>query len=287
VSSNIQANLTDRAMLITLTISVWTARKYDRGASDEVAATNGTSKDMGRYHKRLIGDNAASVTLKTVSTAAREFHYMYTLPWSTEGARILPVSAYMTYIEKMREYKQAFDEAADQFVSDYPTLRENAKALLGRLYNEDDYPHEVADRFKFRYAILPFPDSGDFRVHLTADEIEAIKEQITDEVQTATAKAMKDVWERFYKAISHMVDRLSQPDAIFRNSLFDNVQELCNLLPKLNLTNDPKLTALSQDIASTLLSWTPDNVRQSAIDRQAVASQAAAIQKKIAAYMGV
>lgn len=280
-------NLTDRAMLITLTISTWTARKYDRAVSDDVAATNGMANDMGRYHKRLVGDNAASIELKTISTAAREFHYTYTLPWSTEGARILPVAAYMTYIEKMRDYKQAFDEAVDKFVSDYPTLKEHAKHLLGKLYKDEDYPLTIADRFKFHYAILPLPDAGDFRVHLTQEEIEAIKEQITDEVNAATAKAMRDVWQRFYEAMTHMVDRLSKPDAVFRNSLFENVQELCTLLPALNLTGDKELTQLGQDIATTVLSWSPDDVRGSASDRQAVAQHAAAIQKKIAAYMHV
>ena len=41
-------DLTSRAMLVELQVSQWTARKYDRKVSNEVAEQQGAEHDMGR-----------------------------------------------------------------------------------------------------------------------------------------------------------------------------------------------------------------------------------------------
>jgi hypothetical protein len=43
--------LSSRAMLCSLSISMWSARKHDREASEEIAERRGAQADAGRYHK--------------------------------------------------------------------------------------------------------------------------------------------------------------------------------------------------------------------------------------------
>ena len=282
-------NLTDRAMLINLNISMWSARRYDRQASKAVETQFGNAKDSSRVHKKLITDSLAVTTLKITANSAREFHYTYTLPWATEGSRILPASAYMTYTTKMRHFNQVFDEAVDAFVQEYPSLQAHAKQYLSGLYNEDDYPrvNEIGSRFQFVWSVLPIPDAGDFRVHLTDGEIDAIKEQITTETTHATQTAMQEVWQRLYEVVSKMSERLSNVDAIFRDSLVENVQSLCTLLPMLNLTNDARLTQLGVEVSKQLCAFTPDILRDNKVARATTAQAAAALQSKLSAMMGV
>ena len=46
--------LGERAMLVSLSVSIWSARKHDARISDKVAAEHGADRSMGRYAKHLI-----------------------------------------------------------------------------------------------------------------------------------------------------------------------------------------------------------------------------------------
>ena len=241
---------------------------------------------MGRYNKRLVGENEASLKLTVITGDARQFHYTYTLPWATEGPRILPAAAFVTYAEHMRTYKQEFEAAAAEFTRDYQTMKGQARNLLGTLYNANDYPADIADRFLFRWTVLPLPDAGDFRVHLAQAEIDNIKEQITEDLQTATSGAMREVWQRLYEGVSKMAERLNTPDAVFRNSLVENLRELCKLLPLLNLTQDTRLDTLGQEIEARLNYHEPSTLRNNNKMRNQVAQAALDIQRRMAGIMG-
>jgi hypothetical protein len=49
-----EPSLASRAMLCSLSIRMWSARKHDREASDEIAQRHGAQPDAGRYHKALL-----------------------------------------------------------------------------------------------------------------------------------------------------------------------------------------------------------------------------------------
>ena len=49
-------NLTHDAMLVSLRITAWSGRLYDRQASNHVAAHHDASASAGRYNKRLLAN---------------------------------------------------------------------------------------------------------------------------------------------------------------------------------------------------------------------------------------
>jgi hypothetical protein len=49
-----EPSLSSRAMLCSLSISMWSARKHDPEASQEIAQRHGAQADAGRYHKALF-----------------------------------------------------------------------------------------------------------------------------------------------------------------------------------------------------------------------------------------
>ena len=101
--SNVLAepSLSARAMLCSLSISMWSARKHDPEASEEIAQRHGAQPDAGRYHKVLLPKAALAEVQKIVSEARQE-HYFMTLPWDDNGYRVLPAAAYMDHTERMR-----------------------------------------------------------------------------------------------------------------------------------------------------------------------------------------
>jgi hypothetical protein len=86
-----EVSLTSRAMLCSLSISVWSARKHDPDASEEIAARHGAQSDAGRYHKMLL-PKAALAKIQKIVSEARQEHCFMTLPWDDNGYRVLPQS---------------------------------------------------------------------------------------------------------------------------------------------------------------------------------------------------
>jgi len=280
--------LNERAMLATFNVSMWTARKRDKKITREVAKNHGTVEQVGNYNKRLLPmDSPTYSAVVSAAAAARHYHYEATLPWGQEGARILTAAQYFDYTKRMRELEDQFGQAVSEFVKDYPRLRENAKQLLNGMYRDDDYPTQSNIRRAFAMSrdVFPLPSAADFRVQLGDDQVSVIREQIEHNVAEATGNAMRDLYQRVHDAVAHMAERLGNADAVFRDSLVTNLREIVELLPKLNLTNDPTLEAMGKRLAKNLCPLEPQTLRVDPEVRSKAADEAAAIMAKMAAYM--
>jgi hypothetical protein len=87
-----------------------------------------------------------------------------------------------------------------------------------------------------------------------------------------------------YKTVEHVYDRLKDEDAIFRNSMITNVQELVDLLPDLNILKDPNLEDMSNELKQTLCQQDPDELRRNKIQRKQVADESRGLLDKIGQY---
>jgi len=278
-------DITEKAMLASLCISQWSARKHDKRVSQEVNERyNG--KDAGRFNKVLASKESLKEIQAAVS-AARNFHMEQTLPWGDRGERLLPSKNYGAYNRQMRDYKQAFEDAVETFVSDYHTVIFEAKKTLGGLFNREDYPEpgQIQDKFEFKTVISPVPVAEDFRVQLSHEEIAAIQEDIEQRVMASNAAATCDLWQRLYEVVGHMVERLSDPDAVFRDSLVGNIVRLTDLLPRLNLHDDPALETMRRQIEASLCRYTPAQLRCDKQVRRQAATEAQNVLDAMTGYL--
>jgi hypothetical protein len=280
-------NLSDRALLVQLSISQWTARKYDKKATQEVASAFNTAKDAGRYNKSLLPMNDYLDRVHKKTTFIREKFYKNTLPWGIEGTMMLPTSNYLQFMTEFRKEKGEWQSLVDQFVGNYDQLRDDAKRVLGGLYNDADYPStsDVARKFNMDMAIFPVP-ATDFRVSIASDELTRIQQDVERRVADAQGTAMKEVWTRLYDRVKHMAEKLADPKAIFRDTLVENLQEQCSMLSRLNFMDDPNLETLRQQVEGTLASHHPDALRNDPDLRRDTAAEAKAIMDKMSVFMG-
>ena len=280
-------DITSKAMLVRLSISQWSARRLDREATQEVIASHNASQDAGRFNKLLVKLDAVKL-YQRAANEARVFHYANTLPWGDDESRILPAANYFQYSEKMRGFRAAFEQAADEFVSAYPGLIERAKRDLNGLFRVEDYPGvgELRVKFRFSVAVNPVPASDDFRVSLSAGESDSIREEIERRVRASVDAAMRDAFNRLAEALRSVSRKLHDGDAIFRDSLIGNLRELCDVLPRLNLTADPALDAVVEEVRDSLAGLNPDLLRECEFDRKTAALKADSILAKMAAYCG-
>lgn len=288
------SNITDRAMLVNLSIKQWTANRHDKRASAEVAHNHNSSVEMGRYQKQLLSKGAL-LAIKQAANSARTDHYELTLPWSDSGARILSSTGFMRYSERMRKHDSAFWTAVDTFVNEYPDLVNEARRMLNGLFNPAEYPsvRSIRDFFAFGFNVLPMPSADDFRVNLGTAETARIRSEIESQVNASIAGAMSDVWTRMRDVVSHMASKLraynvDANDGVsnpFRDSLVQNIRDLVEILPALNLTDDPDVDAFTQRMRNELCHHSPDTLRASSFAREETAAAAERILSQMEAFI--
>lgn len=281
--------LNKKAMLVDLSIKCWYARKHDRKVTEEVAEAHQTRGDVGRYNKNLLPVDALSYdTVRRLVGEIRLEHYRQTLPWSNDGARILPAVNYLQYMEIMREKRGKFERAVKEFLVEYPGLRENAKEQLKTLYQAEDYPQvgRIEQLFGVSVKVFPLPAGEDFRVSLAGGDAEAIREQIEKDTRETVVEAMREPYRRLHVVVARMAERLGDPKGKFKDSLVSNIEELCDLLPSLNLTGDPEMGRMTDLVRSKLAGHDPDDLRDDAKLRKQVAEEARRIGADLAAFMG-
>jgi hypothetical protein len=279
-------NLNDRALLVQLSISQWLARKYDKKATREVAVAHGTAMDVGRYNKSLLPMQNLLDNVHKKASLVREKYYKNTLPWGIDGTMMLPTSNYLQFMTEFRKEKAEWMQLVEDFVAEYPQLVANASNMLGGLYDPADYPtpSQIRNKFSMDMAVYPVP-SSDFRVEIASDELSRIQQDVEARVANAQAEAMKEVWQRLFDRVKHMAEKLSDPKAIFKNSMVEHAKELCSLLPRLNFADDPNLEALRQEVESKLLKH-PEALRNDPDLRSDTAAEARRIMAAMGSFMG-
>lgn len=285
---NTTHKLNERAMLASLTISQWQGAKTDKKVTAEVAKTHAVSAQRAGHYRKFAIDVQAP-TFRAVVTAAGELrnqHYFYTLPWGQDGARILTATSFEDYSKAMRTLRAKFDKAVLEFEADYPSLKSKAKLELNGLYNEQDYPTNIKAKFGVELSIMPLPDAADFRTSLPDGAVKEIRQNIEREVANGIEVAMKEPYQRLHDHITRMVNALSDPKGIFRDTLVTGLGELCAVLPGLNLTNDANLDQLRAKAEAMISGIEPQELRDEPKTRRKVAQKAREIQSAMAEFMG-
>jgi hypothetical protein len=284
-------NISEKAMLVALSISAWSGRKYDKDATAEVAQNHGTDASRaGRFNKILVNP----ISLKDITSIAgnaRNYTMSVTLPWLNDGIRIIPVDIYLEYVQRMSEYRSQFNQAVDKLLVEYDALVKQARLDLNGLFKESDYPSEESIRRKhaFNVRVFNLPDSNDFRVSLSESEFQSTKQEIEQNLSEAQDNAVRDVFQRVSMRMEHMLKRLKEVEANdgkgIRESMMNNINDLADLLPKLNITGNQEIDAVARQLKQDLASISSDDLRENQSSRIAAAQAARDILNKVSAYI--
>ena len=271
--------LQDKSMLVDLVIRKWTATKHDKAVSSEIEKAH-AAHDAGRYNKRLI-DKAHTATIETLAGQIRKYHYTRTLPWTDKGQRLLPSALFLEYRQDITSFKAQYLKARDEFLVLYPQLVTAARNRLGSMYDPQDYPSvdELRSQYNIELEIMPVPNAADFRVAVDNEVRDEIREQITNAVQERQAAAVKDCYARMREVVGRISEQCSKEKGKIYDSLMENTEDLVDVLGGLNITGNPTISQLEQDIRGLL---TPvDTIRTSPTARKRVADTASDILNRI------
>lgn len=280
-------NIDTCAMLVEFTAPMWTARKLDKGATDEVVHNKrAAAKDAARVNKHLLaGRNELEVIQQHVN-AARTYVYENTLPWSDAGIRLLPTKNFMTFNQRMTQFEQEFVDMVNVFVQVYPSLITAQAMALGDMFNRSEYPapQEVASKFSFRVNYMPVPNAGDFRVDVGNEAQAELQKKLSSLADERVAAAVADAKARLKGHLDRMLKQLrveevngKQKKGRIHASLIEGGLELCEALKALNVTNDMTIEAARVELEKLLRSVDTEDLRKQVDARTEIRTQVADI----------
>lgn len=273
-------NIDTCSMLTEFNASVWTARKLDKSATEEVVSNkNAKAKDAARVNKHLLAGRPELDVIQQLVGRARTYVYDNTLPWSDSGLRLLPTINFEKFATKMNEFEDEFTDTVKKFVDIYPTLITAQAMALGDMFKRDDFPtqNELLTKFAFRVNYLPVPTSGDFRIDVGNAATAELRERLERVTKERVDSAMADIRMRLRDHLARMSDRLTT-DYVggeakprrFHDTLVDGALELCDLAKALNVINDPDLERSRAHLEQVLTGVTPTDLRKNEAIRQDV-----------------
>lgn len=276
-------SISNSAVLTELNISVWTANKLDKGATEVVLTNNNAASGSAQVRKNLMAGTNKRKQIADYAARIRLYHNQNTLSWSDKGARLLPTSMFMDYKQTMNTMRDNFYKMMGDFLDNYDALVANAKLHMGTLFNAEDYPtrDEVAGKFGFKLVFSPLPESGDFRLDIPAADIAELSSSYEAQFSDRLNEAMREPWERLHKVLEHMSDKLTDAkDASgeetkkrYHDTLVTNAQELCAMLTHLNVTKDPQLEAARRALETTMLGADIEAIKESPEVRSSLKSK--------------
>lgn len=278
-------SISSSAVLVELNISVWPASKIDREITEQVNSNAMAVRDASQTKKNLFAGTGIRKDIEKFASRVRLYHNQHTLPWADKGERMLPTALFMEYKQIMNAYEQQFDMMCNNFFAEYPRLVSEAPANLGAMYKASDYPEldEVKQKFGFKRSVNPLPESGDFRLDIPANDLEEMRSEFESKFSERLADAMRAPWERLHKMLTDMSDKLKDngdEKKRYHDSLISNPLELCELLTKLNVTNDPKLEEARKSLERTMLGVSIEAIKEDSHEREQLKSKVDAILDK-------
>ena len=268
-------SISSAAMLVELSISVWTGIKKDKKASEAVELINSADTGVAKVSKKLLGDCAELKAVQDFTANVRTgIHYDMTMPWSNSGLRLLPTSKYFKYHQTMTALQAEWQKLVDAFLAAYDWEAAQAQAKLGSLFARDEYPtmEKLREKFRFNLNYIPMPEAGDWRVDMEKETRDALAEHYQKFYHDQTQRSVMATWAVAAEALSAMSDRLADPaegekankngSKVFRDSLVENMMTAIDKLEEFNLTNDPTMRQMKQRLASIMAGVTPDALRE-------------------------
>lgn len=236
------------------------------------AATGTVRASMFYFRKKEGGKEVDGLsTLKKFQTAWKTGLEHYARYPFAAGMKLLPAALVEKFLEVNNKFKDEQAQVWLDWVDDeYPQWLNSAPERMGALYDAADFPtqQDCMKRFICEVTVVPLPEAAQWqRISVISPDLAHTMETTTNaKIESAIAAAQAQTWEDVMKPIQHIVDTLGKEGGKVKiyDSLIGNVLSIVDLVPSMNLSNDPKLAELAATAKESLSAIKPDDLRSSA-----------------------
>ena len=240
--------------------------------------------------KKLLDTGHPAVRKVTgVRSSIQKFWQGVTVPYPEAGTRLIPQRRVEDFAATMTGYQADLSEAVMALQAALPELKAAARARLGDLYNESDYPTRLEGLFAVDYD-FPAVEPPAYLQDLAPEVYEAERRRVRQRFEEAVALAEEGFIAEFGRLVSHLVERLSlpapgEPPRVFRDSAVGNLADFFDRFKELSVRNNEQLDRLVERAKEVVRGVGPQDLRESGALRQRVADQLAIVQRSLDGLM--
>lgn len=291
-----QASPANRGNLFKLHIGGRSKRVRDKNAEEHLKQTLG---DEGQIVSREMFKDKNSLVYQRQQLASEmyTYHTTHTLAFGNDSGRWLANAQIFTYTSTMSGYLSRLDQMKQQIIANWDALvqqditaRNAALALQNKPQTAkvEDYP--TASKMEAMLYVEWYPEAvptvGNFLVELPPELLQRAQEQY----DTAVRIGAQDYMSRMLQPVAAFIGKLNEykgeKGQRWHPSFVNNLNELATELTPLNITNDPQLTAFTDQIRAIVRPYVfaPDVLKESPEARDLVKAKLLALHQQMEGY---
>jgi len=266
------------AVIVRLHIGTFTNSRKDPAITNEVRRAKALGKDAGGWRKNKFPPKAFA-TISKMGGLIRTWHYSQTLPWEF-GYRLLTAQNYDGYNSRIEQFQSQYLAVAESdFGSKFDFWIAEARKMHAKTFVDSDYPRSweaMKSEFQIHIEHSPVPRAEEFALKgIAAKQVSEMRAEMESRVNKNVEEAMQNTWFELLAPVQDLAAKLANKDAkIYRDSLIDNLTDIVNRIPALNLTGDNRLTRAAATIKERLASVNIETLKES-VDARTAAGKSA------------
>ena len=249
MSSN--ENIFEKACLIQLSTSVW---QGTRALDSEVMQRLNNNGAWLKGRKYLINPELLGPVKTVVHRARREAVITHTLPFPITGLYLVPKESIETVESKLQFFRDRFWEKVNEFESIYDEARQEARQILGELFDSEEYPDDITTKFRFEWKFVTLTMPGKDTI-LSPEIYEQEKQKFISMVDEAREMGIRALHQELSDNVAYLMDRLSGNNGkgkILKSAMFNRMNAFLEDLETKNVFNDQRLRELAEEAKSVI-----------------------------------
>ncbi|MEW4565774.1 hypothetical protein AB1K70_24855 [Bremerella sp. JC770] len=235
--------------------------------------------------KRLFDTtHPAFKAVTTVRSRVVSYWKGVSLPYPEPGIRLIRQDAIEAFDKQMIEFRAELQESVEKLERQYGELRRSARARLGDLYCEADYPATLGSQFGIEHEFVSV-EPPEYLQQLNPTLYEAECRRMQARFEEAAEMAEQAFTEELSKLVDHLAERLAGNDdgrpKIFRDSAVENLGTFFSRFRDLSIGSNQELEDLVARAEHVVRGIEPQQLRKDSTMRERVASQLSAVQAKL------
>lgn len=285
--------LRNATMIVELHTSYYTARVKDHDLGYELADSHKVEeRELISVHKKLVSGPYLK-NIQSCMAEARRIHEKLTTPWTIvggdgpkRGPRLLGVTMYQEYVEKIGNAKGMAEDNIEILCEHWPEIVDQSIAKLGDVADRYSYPtvEDLRSKFRFDVQFSPVPSADQFSsVNLPPEVMDTLAQRMSEHTKTQAVEAVRHVYQRALDRVQHLYQMTCEEDRRLHESTVEHVKDTADILESFNVTGDPELASIVNDMRELTLTGV-DDMRKNKIVREVAADQADKLVQKMESY---
>lgn len=280
-------NLFEEALLVKLVVNQGQITAKSKTLTNESAENH-------KADKRRVGGTITKLTSEArakLVQAINEGHLVFKkncLPWEDRGYWMVPVSRYEYVKREIQRLRDVFMDGLQEMLDNYAELKADyERAVPGKLAQEVPFPtrEELAAAFDFQLYEMAIPNTTDIRLnHVSPAGLENLRSKMQADMDNRLGATRQTIVDRLIENVKTLHTQTGNKESRLFKSLAKNIEEDCDVLPKLNLTKDVEIDRLITRVRTELSSLDIEDMKKNAKLRAQTHKLSGSILEELKAY---